>query len=527
MNHYDQFSEEQITINLAFNAANINGTTVAKELLNIKRVDLLRNPDNWPAAFVDSAEDAKYSDVDLFQYAGKNALANYCKEISDNIQFPINTCFMHALGVVSSAMNMRFKYDYYSEEKPTNLYVVTAQPPSTGKSGINSKLTNPVREAYSRIMKNNKIFKAESDLKLAKLEKELASQTSELAMKALIKEIEKEQELAKTKPLYRYALDDVTPEALAALAASQNGLFNIISDEADAINILMGSAYGGEKAKTNHGIFLKGWDGDYLSSGRITRDGSEGFVYGSISVIAQDESIDSILEAGRAGRGVSERILMLREKSRLGERKHAKRKPTDQKKKDAYEQLINNIVSDDEKIILNFSEEAIDEVDNYRNTIEPKMRLGGEYANNMICGVVGKADKQIFKIASVLHVCDHWHKSSTKHELTISVDTVIRAILIFNSLINTFIDAADEKGFVGEKTELNAIYDYLTTQKEKSKNKKSAVTIRKLRDSIKNRKEFQGVRGLTDKIKNEYLPELEKRGVLVFNDKEIYISPKL
>jgi hypothetical protein len=521
-----QFNEDQIKHNIAFNAAEKNGTTVAHEFCAGGMYSELSNPMIWPQPFEDEAADEEYSNVDIFQHAEKDPLSDYCKQLSEVIKFPINTTFLHGLGVVSSAMNLKFRFNYEGDIQPTSLYVVTAQPPSTGKSGINGALSKPVRYAYAEVSKKNKIFKAESELKIAGLEKQLAQAKQDMEIRALLQEIEKEQEFLASVPVYTYAVSDTTAEALESMAGKQGGLFNIVSAEADAINVLMGGVYGGAQSKANHGIFLSGWDGEHVSVARVTRETSEIEVRGSIAVIAQDESINSILEAGRSGRGVSERMLILREKSLLGTRKHKLRESISPEKKDNYAQLVNNIVNEQEEILLEFTTEALQEVCNYRNVLEPQMLQGEAYSNNLLIGVVGKADKQIYRLASVLHACKYWKGKIPKRKKVIEIGEIRRAIMIYSQLVETFIDAADSKGFVGEKTELTAICDWIQARKEKTKGNK-AITIRQLRDGIKRKPEFAGVTNLTSKIKTEYLPELERRGVVVFDSKFLFVNPKL
>ena len=526
MNDYNpQFDQDQITENLARDTAKKNGTTIIKEFCNANLYHYLKNPNYWPVPYEDNAEDAKYSDVDLISFAGENPLSTYCKEISKQIQFPVNTALLHGLGIVSSAMNINFRYSYHGEEKPANLYVVTAQPPSTGKSGINSKLADPVREAYSRVAKTNRAYRAVSEKNIERMDKELASAKQEMAIKSLVIEIEKEQEFLNSKPNYVYSVDDVTPEALEALAGKQAGLFNVVSAEADAITVLLGENYGDGKGSANHNVFLKAWDYEHLSSARVSRDATSCQVYGSIVVIAQDTSIDSILNAGRSGRGIAERILMLREKSYLGERVHQRRKVVSDKAKNDYIRLIDNIVDEQEKIVLSVDDKGMDAIDEYRNNLEPMMKSGGEYSNNMIVGVVGKADKNTLKIAAVLHICDQWSGKIPKKSKLISHGTITQAIVIFNSLIETFVDAADSKGFTGQKTELTAIMDWFEKYQEKNRGK--SITVRKMRDAIKRKPEFGLISDLTKKIRDEYLPELEARGVIVYNKQDIFLNPRL
>ena len=81
-------------------------------------------------------------------------------------------------------------------------------------------------------------------------------------------------------PIYRYSVSNTTPEALEQIAFNQTGLWNVVSDEAGAINVLLGNMYS-EGSLSNADIILQAWDGDWLSSSRITRKAGEGYVRGS------------------------------------------------------------------------------------------------------------------------------------------------------------------------------------------------------------------------------------------------------
>src|SRR5690554_1933396 len=112
--------------------------------------------------------------------------------------------------------------------------------------------------------------------------------------------------IASASALIMLIIPNCDPEGLERDAGSQLGMINIISAEADAINIITGAVYGDKK--TNYGMILKAWDGERHSSSRASRDSYSGYVRMCIAVLAQDESIDAILDAGKDGRGISERF---------------------------------------------------------------------------------------------------------------------------------------------------------------------------------------------------------------------------
>ncbi len=498
-----------------------NGTTPAFEALQADQKHMLTSALLWPEPQYIDQDDGRYSQPTMFNQAIDGPLTNFVKSLAKSIQFPVNTAYLHGLGVVSSAMNKAFKYNYYGQEKPTNLYVITAQPPSSGKSGINSALVEPVRKAYKEIADNNAVARAAIHRKIAGKNKALEKAGFDGEVEALTGEIHELQKELESIPEWVHAVDDATPEALENIASQQQGMFNVISDEADAINIILGKVYG--EGKSNYGIFLKGWDGDFHSPARITRATKPGHVYGSIAVIAQDESIDSILEAGMSGRGISERIIMLREKSMLGKRKHDKFHPVGQTTRENYHKLIENIVNQDEKVVLTFSKEAEEMICGYKTRSEIELGDDGIYSNNMLRGVIGKADKQIRKLASVLHVSDRWH-SKSKQATEIDGETVMRAVMMFSNMVDTYIDAADSQGVLGASAELSTLINAITRHSEK---KGLQMRIRALRDNVKKQNVFKNLPMLSDKLRTEYLPELERMGFILVDGQVIHINPQV
>lgn len=501
----------------------INPVTVA-----IKRGALEYAGDaNWwlPPVAGEDGEDV-YSSVNLVG-VNDNILARYCESIAASIQFPVNTAYAHGLGVVASAMTHNFRYSYHGEEKPVNLYVVTAQPPSTGKSGVNTKLTQPIRQAVHEENEYNKAARISAQIKVNDLLKEIEKKSKDSAHPNEIMQLSTELAAAEAElaevAFYRYGLTDATPEALEEVAGKQSGVFSIVSDEADAINIILGNVYGDKKA--NMGLFLSAWDGDYFSSTRITRAGHEGPVFGSISVIAQDESINSILEAGQSGRGVSERFLILRERNMLGRRDFSEYRPVDESLKEAYSRTVGDIFRSDKKT-LHLGREAYKELMQHKQDLEPLMADDGRYANNFLRGVVGKAEKQVIKIACVLHALKEWAPGAGR-SLEISGETMLDAIVIFSQLMQTYTAAADSKGFVGNNSELARLIEYLQSRIEKKK--KLWLTVSQLRDGIKNSKPFSGQPGLTKHLREKLLPELEERNYIAIdpNSDVVYLNPRL
>lgn len=491
--------------------------------LEQRRMDLVGKHDMWPDIADDDAGDDVYPDVDLLAVGG-GILHEYAAAISASVQFPKNTAFLHGLAVTGAAAVRSFSYHYHGQEKPVNLYAVTAQPPSTGKSAINSMLFNPVRIAYGKVNERHAKIRNEAQTLLAKLKGEYEKADQPQQQEAIFNDICEQQKIIESHPNYVSAVDDATPEAAESVAGNQGGLINIVSDEADAINVILGAVYsdtsGGRKA--NYGIFLKAWDGDYHAPSRVTRKTVEGPVRGSLAVIAQDESIRSILQAGASGRGISERILLLRERNLFGQRDHMNYTPVDPGLRCEWAETMHNIVAEQETI-LQFDHTSMVMLRGYRQNMEEKLADGEEYSHSMLRGAVGKADKQIMKIASILHILNEWRPGGGRL-LKVPADRVMEATKIYTQLCKTYISAADSQGVMGESAELKCIIERLANMKEK---RMTNCSIARLRDNIKSYRVFAGASKLTERLRNDLLPELQHRGYCVLYKNTIWINPKL
>tara|TARA_B110000881_G_scaffold218885_1_gene239362 strand:+ start:754 stop:2313 length:1560 start_codon:yes stop_codon:yes gene_type:complete len=476
----------------------------------------------WKPETQSDAEDVFVANINLM--AGiDNTLSRFVTSLAESVQFPKSTAFLHGLGIVSAAMTENFFYSFNGRHDNTcSLYTVGAQPPSTGKSAIDAYLTSPIHAAYEKKKGTNKEERAKLELKIKRIEGKIKKAGDKEAEQMAVDLIALGDELNKY-PIYEWCINDPTPEGCEKVLAGQNGFYNVVSDESAAITVILGMVYG--DGARNNGVFLKAWDNGYLSVARAGREGYSGNIRGSVAVLAQDLSIESILTAGQGGEGISERFLILREPNLLGERNHTKYEPVSPIYTKDYEETINRIVETRWDVKLALSADAEQMVRAIKQDQEPLMADGGKYSTPMLRGVVGKNEKQIIKIACVLHVIKEWSADGTQSK-EVGTDSVFSASMIFNQLLKTYVAAADSKGFTGEKTEINTIIECLKRSAGKNKLK---TNIRNLRDLIKNTKQFKSMDNLTGRIRDDYIPQLENMAYIVHDETndEIHINPYL
>lgn len=452
-----------------------------------------------------------------------DSLGEYAKAVARSIKFPECTAYTFGLAAVASAMQLNFYYRYFGSEKPVTLYVIASQPPGTGKSGIKDAFCEVIKESYDEINKKNIIDRQMIEMDIASEKKELekVGSGSVHEAKARLIRIEKlKEDLAET-PVYQYAFQDVTPEALEACALKQRGIFNVISDEATAVNAVLGTMYGDGKA--NNGMLLKGWDGELVETSRISRDGGVGNVRGVFAILAQDEAVRGMIENGLRGNGALERFLLVRERPTLGTRNHATYVPIPYDLREMYDGVIRNLVSQKTKIVFELSKDAQEYVAYMKNEAEPHLADGGKYSHNLLRGAVGKMDKNVIKIACILHGFENW-KVGGKKSREIHVNQIMQAHHVYKQLIQAYESTAQSQGYMGAVTEMEKVIDVVNRQIEK---KKDRMQMRNLRDTLKGSPVFSGMPKLTEHLRAKVLPALEERNFLVVHNDTIFFNPLL
>lgn len=478
------------------------------------------NESEWPKPiFVDEDSD-KIPKITLLSSERDDRLSSFARQVSEEVQFPPNTAFFHGIACIASAMNKSFSYEYYGSEAPVNLYAVSSQPPSSGKSGVNSKYVNPIRIAYDDFNKEQSGKRAKIDVEIETLKEQLKATKDVQEKIDITGDISELEEKLAGIPIYNYAVGNATPEALETVAFSQNGIWNIVSDEAGSVNVVLGGVYGDSTRKSNADLFLQSWDGEWFSSARVTRKKASGFVRGCLCVIAQDETIQTILDEGMRGNGISERVLIMREENLFGERDHFKHVSVEPHIRKDYADLVRDLVFAP-KTILKFSNESVNFLKAKKQELESSLADGARYSSNMLRGSMGKMDKQVMKIACVLHAVENMRGGTCT--LTISESTVQWAYYIFSELAKMYESATESKGFAGDKAEIVACLKVLQNKKDKGSYK---ISLRQLRDNIKNVKVFANRKGLTNLLRDSIIPKMQRLNYCVYRDDEtILINP--
>lgn len=467
--------------------------------------------------------------VKLISKSDKSLLAEFSRQISGLIQFPLSTVYAHAIGCVASAMNRAFYVDILGSINPVNIYIVSSQPPSTGKSGVNSFLSDPIEIAYFQLNKDNAPKRAELSKQINLLRKEIDKDDKDPSTNTdeTIDKIQKLTELTEQLeqiPVYHPFFTNATPEALEQKAFEQKGVFNVVSDEAGSILSALGITYGDSGKPANADMVLQGWDQNRLSTIRVSRDPSYGRPRGVFAVLAQDETINSILSQGDRGVGIAERFLICREKNKLGTRDHLTKHSIDPLLIVRYSELVHRLVLSD-GLCLRLSSTAEQYLKERKQEIEPELGDFGKYANNVMRGVMGKMDKQVCKLSAIIHASEHFEKGITNAK--ISLETVKKAFHVYMELTKVYISTSEEKGFTGLESQIEACIAYM--QKKVSRGILK-VRVKTMLDSIKGTSAWKGQPKITTHFSAVVMPELAKRHICKYRKdgiSELILNAKL
>lgn len=394
------------------------------------------------------AQDNERNPSKFASIISKTKIGQYATQLADERQMPRDTTVLTALGVVSAAVSMIYSVGYrYASQIPTSLYIATEQPASTGKSGVLDAFTVPIQRA------------------IRDMNRDAAKHNAELA----------EDDDTPRLPQYRAFVTDATPESLDGLLPRQHGHFCLASAEQGLVNTALGLNYGGGERKSNNDLILKGATGDWHSSLRVTRAGFEGNVFGSVAVIAQRGTIDTILEQSNAT-GLAERFIMLAEPTLLGYRDHlSKRARADYDLKIDYENATQALIKqyDNARRIgsveydwlerLELSGRDWDKIDKIKQQLEPTMADGGKNSHELLRGVVGKFDQRVMKLAAVLHVVESV-MAGEKASNIIGSHYVDMAIDLANLSIEQLHTAMIDKGLIGMSAEEEVIYRIISNK---------------------------------------------------------------
>lgn len=368
-------------------------------------------------------------------------LARMAKEAARVIQFPENTAYLHCLGVFSSATVINFHVEYNHKFVPVGMYTLGAQPSGSGKSSAHGYFLDPISHALAKRNRTLSMLHKNIDGEIEIISKQAEkAKTDTHLLRSYASAIEKLVDDKMRNPLVSKAKKNSTPQAAEEVAAKQGGVFNMCSDEQEAIDTYLGLSYGDGKSAPDNGVFIAAFGGDMLGTARISREGIDIAVRGAFAVIAQNAGVDTLIKAGAAGRGVSERCLVIKEPNRIGFRTYTReRSQFDVDLKAEYQAMVANVVAGTFPLNLTFSEQCRDMIVDLKNMVEPQCRPGAKYGDSQIRGFASKIEQHITKLAANFHIAEQWNPANnSKPSFEIQERNLTKAMLVCMDLLDSY-----------------------------------------------------------------------------------------
>ena len=446
------------------------------------------------------------------QVPSTNTVKMLSKSISVATDIPINSIFLTGLGVVSSVASRCYVIDYqYAGNVSIGLYTIVEQPSGASKSRSLTAFQKPIfdRESEFHDYRDGEIKRLES-LKMS------SDINDEKGLPMDVDDIDERIDSLKKRP--PFFLSNATAESIETKLDKSGGYFSLASAEQGLLDTLFGLTYsssggmdGSKPPRSNNDLVLKGFNREYFSSSRVTRAGYTGIVTGSVSVFAQEGSVDTILNCSN-GTGLAERFLLLAEGHNLGNRDMMTDKPIDQSLVENYKQIITPLCNiaiptdnpvNDEPMHLSISNEGWFFIKSYRQHIEKELKEGGLYSSETLRGTAAKVDINIMKIAANIHLTDSKNLYGIGVESVLSIESVKSAIQVVDELLTGNRAISISKDFIGSRAEANAILNWFDRR-----GNKQWKSLNDIKRGVREVKPFTAIKENRQKVISEAVDKL-------------------
>lgn len=384
------------------------------------------NPDEWepPEPILDAGNPATFP-LDVFPAWIRDQVRQAALEMQLDADLPA----ILALGALSAIAGGRVRIRVGGTyDEPTNLYLVVALPPGSGKSPVFRMMLEKPLGSFERALDEG----GRSDRELAGL---LRRSKEKALDKAISSGSEEEIKTAKTE-LDAYAepvvpklfVDDVTVEKLVEILGEQGGRLALVSAEGGLFDQMTGRY--SDSGKANLDPYLQGWAGDTIRVDRVGR--GEVRVHDpalTVALTVQPTVVERLAEKpDLRGRGLTARFMFSYPLDRVGKRDMMRETSYDPAIAAVYEtelvKLAQALRGQAETIVLGLDDESYRLFRERKADHETRMRLGGD-----LYGMrewVTKAQSSTIRLAALLHIADF------TGETRVPVETFRKALAVLD-----------------------------------------------------------------------------------------------
>lgn len=335
-------------------------------------------------------------------------LAEFCEQVAESTQTPIDLAMMLALSVIATAGQKKAQVQVGRDwSEPLNVWTVSVLPPGERKSAVCREMTEPLSkheaDEAERLGPSIREALERKNLADARVENLRAKCRNGKADINEVLEAASESAGIQVPHARRLLADDVTPERLAGLMSENGGAISVISPEADII-AQMGGRYSANGAP-NLGVFLKAHAGDRIVVDRMKRapERVENPALTLGLTVQPDVTNGLIHQRGFRGQGLIARFAFSLPTSMKGSRNCSPPAVTPESR-EAYHFMVARLLrwAPAETQVLPLSRPAQEELLAFQERLEPQ--LGPTGALSHIADWAAKLAGLAVRIAGLLHL---------------------------------------------------------------------------------------------------------------------------
>lgn len=352
-------------------------------------------------------------------------IGEYVKAVSKHTQTTPDMAGTIALGVLAVCVQGKYQIEgsvgYY---EPLSLYTVVIAEPGERKSSVMNAMTrclyeyeDAYNEAHRKELRANRLQRSKLEQQLIFYKEKLKTEEDKDAEQEILNIQEELDRIPVMKPL-RLLADDTSMEALTSLLANHNGRMGVVSAEGGAFDNIKGRY----SQVQNIDVWLKGHCGDPIMIDRLGRE-EEKIRRPHLSAILAIQPYvlaEIMADEKLGGRGFLARFLYSTSPTTSGIRSFAAPAIPNAVKTE-YSRLISKLLdipAEEEPKTLHLSQDAFGRMETFFAEHEAYLVKEGQI-------IVEWASKYI---GAVLRIAGLIHLAEDSNEMTVSVDTIDKAI---------------------------------------------------------------------------------------------------
>jgi len=408
-------------------------------------------------------------------------------EVSRVTQTPVEFGVYFSISFLSSLImdkvNIRIKDGY---DQPISIPIIILGKSGDGKSSVAKYFLKPLinyekeridqyHQDRSEITNYNSLI----DDEIAKIRKTGKDSISEKSCK--IQALEGQKKQLPVNPCFRS--ENITPEGIRDFMIATNGKLAIIDSEESGFISNLAGRYSNDSNLTPA---IKGWDGDgslNFRSGKgqinFEKTNVNWSLFSQPAIFRKIKNLDIFIHQGFLAR-----TLIVKPKSRVSKRNYiTKNIAVNKDILSFYDNLVNILLSIEQDIIVEFSEEAKISYKCFEQFIEDNRARNKRFGNDVIGGWVEKLKNNLARLAALLTIIDNPNSRIITKNL---MDNLIKFSMILINNAESFFeyisqskDDLDDEEIEAEKL-LNIIKAKIT--KWKGSNSKKTDIISRLLD---------------------------------------------